>query len=258
MYPNLAHIYGPIYLNCYGLMIAAGILIFRYLLLKNPTRPKILTTEQFDNILLISIPVAIIGGRLLWALGSQPIVIAPLKILALWEPGYSVLGALLASLIFLPIYLKYQKISGLKLLDLVAIYTPLLHSIARIGCFLAGCCYGKLTSLPWGIIYTHPDVLVPESLKFIKIHPTQLYSSIMLLGIFLFMYYFAQKYFTKPGQLISIYLILAGLERFIVDFFRADQELLSWCALGLQQVLALGIIFAGASLYTYVSCSKKL
>lgn len=252
MFPNLAHIYGPIYLNCYGSMIAIGLLVFRYLLLKNPARSKILTTEQFDNILLISIPIAILGGRLLWAFGSWSELSSPLDILALWEPGYSVLGALLAILIFLPAYLKYQKISGLKLLDLAAIYTPLLHSISRIGCFLAGCCYGKITNLPWGVIYTHPDVLVPELLKFTKIHPTQLYSSVLLLGIFLFMYYFAQKYFTKPGQLTGIYLILAGLERFIVDFWRADQELLSWCTpLGLQQVIALGIITAGIGLYSY-------
>ncbi len=253
MYPNLAHIYGPIYLNCYGLMIALGLLIFRYLLLKNPARSKILTTEQFDNILLISIPVAILGGRLLWAFGDWQELKSPLDILALWEPGYSVLGALLAILIFLPIYLKYQKISGLKLLDLAAIYTPLLHSISRFGCFLAGCCYGKVTDLPWGVIYTHPDVLVPEFLKFTKIHPTQLYSSIILLSIFCFMFFYAQKYFTKSGQLTGIYLILTGLERFTVDFFRADQELLSWCTLGLQQVIALGIITAGIGLYIYAT-----
>lgn len=255
MCPNLAHIYGPIYLNCYGLMIAAGFLLLRYLLIKAPQRPALLTVDQLDRILIYSVPVAVFGGRLLWALGelatTKSFRIAVREFFALWEPGYSVLGAFLAILIFLPWYLRAHKIPVLKVFDLVAIYNPLFHAISRLGCFLAGCCHGLPTSLPWGVVYKHPDVLVPINLKFIALHPTQLYSAGLLLLIFLWLYFYAQHKFKRPGQLLGLYLVLAGVERFVVDFWRADQELVGYCPLGLQQLIALGIMLAGIGLLVY-------
>ena len=261
MLPNLAHIYGPLYLNCYGLAIALGFLLLRYLLIKAPQRPALLTVNQLDTLLIYSMPIAVLGGRLLWAVGelatAKSLSALAREFFALWEPGYSVLGAFLAILIFVPLYLHTQRIPVLKFLDLVAIYNPLFHAIARVGCFLAGCCHGLPTNLPWGVTYTHPDVLVPGCLKFIPLHPTQLYSAALLFVTFLFMYFCAQHKFKHPGQLLGIYLVLAGLERFMVDFWRADRELLLNCPLGLQQLIALGIVLGGLALLIYTKNSQR-
>ena len=83
---------------------------------------------------------------------------------------------------------------------------------------MAGCCYGRPTYLPWGVTFTHPESLGPLG---IKVHPTQLYESLLVLGVFLVLYHLrSRKRF--DGQLLGTYFLLAGLVRFGVEFFRGD------------------------------------
>lgn len=256
MLPYLFHIYGPFYANCYGLAICLGILIFTYLVDHDPRRAKIISSTQLQNLILWGTVVGVVGGRILWAASNLPM--SWYDLIEIWEGGLSVLGAVIAILLFATVYLKQKKIPVLPLLDLVAIYAPLLQAISRIGCLMAGCCYGWPTNLFWGVTYTHPDSAVPPALRNVSLHPTQLYSALILLVIFLLMHNLISKYFKKPGQLIAIYLMLSAFERFLVDFWRADQEIINLPILqnlGLQQLIAL-IIFSGA-LVLFVKQSKK-
>lgn len=226
MYPYICQIYGPLYLNNYGLAIFIGILVFIKLTNKNPRRPKLLSTDKFINIVVYGTIVGVIGGRTLDLLNNYKNYTL-YEALAFWEPGYSVLGAIISIIIFLCWYLKKENIPVLPFLDLVAIYAPLLQSISRIGCFFAGCCFGAKTNMPWAITYTHPDVATYSNFKFVPIHPTQLYSSALLFLIFLIMLQLEKKV-KKPGLLITSYLMLSSIERFVVDFYRADREFYSY------------------------------
>lgn len=254
MLPYLFQIYGPLYANCYGIAIATGIMVFAYFINQDPRRAKILSSEQLNTMILWGTLVGIIGGRLLWVISNWPMSIY--EALELWEGGFAVLGSIIAILLFLPFYLRKNQISIFPLLDLASIYAPLLQSIARIGCFLAGCCYGMPTSLDWGVVYTHPDVAVPLELKYLPIHPTQLYSSLILLIIFLLMYHLFKKYLLKPGQLIATYLMLSSTERFVVDFWRADQEFFDFeylQILSIHQWIAVSIFIGASILLIYQS-----
>jgi len=224
MYPNICHIYGPLYINSYGLAGAIGIVIFTLLMVKNEKFKSIISYEKFKDVIAFSIIIGMVGGRLLWAIEDWNSIESIWKIFAIWEPGYSFLGTLIAILVFMPLYLKKNNVAILPFLDLASIYVPLMHSIARIGCFLSGCCHGIPTNSSWGIVYTHPDVVVPTKLKFINIHPTQLYTSFFLFCLFIAMYYFFKNRFKKPGQLFAIYLIFTSMERFINDFYRSDRD----------------------------------
>jgi phosphatidylglycerol:prolipoprotein diacylglycerol transferase len=263
MIPYLFHLYGPIYVNCYGLMIAIGILVFSYFLLKNPKTNLLIGEEALLDTILLSTIVGIIGGRILWVFSNWPIGFY--EIIAIWDGGLSVLGSIIAILSVMPIYFKKKSIKTLELLDLAAIYAPLLQAISRVGCFLAGCCYGLPTKCLLGIKYTHPDVAIPNELKNIAIHPTQLYSALVLFIIFLMMHYLFSKYFKKPGQLISIYLMLSALERFLVDFWRGDKEFLrsqnlyfsNINYLTIHQWLALIIFIGGLLLFLKKSKTNK-
>lgn len=130
--------------------------------------------------------------------------------------------------------------------DLLAIYAPLAQSIARIGCFVAGCCYGAPSTLAWAV--------QPAGAPFcMRLHPTQLYSSISLLLIFLFMRFVATQLCSKPGQLVTLYLILASMERFTVDFWRGDRVFFKYAPLSILSVhqwIALGI--AVIALITFI------
>jgi phosphatidylglycerol:prolipoprotein diacylglycerol transferase len=137
--------------------------------------------------------------------------------LALWEGGFSVLGSISAVALVLPLYIMKLNIPLLPFLDLIALHAPLLQSVARVGCFLAGCCYGTPTSSPIGFTYTDHESIAP---LYQSLHPAQLYSAVALMLIFVFLYFAVQKVVSRPGQLFGCYLSLVGIERFVIDFFR--------------------------------------
>lgn len=236
MYPYICHIYGPIYLNCYGLAIFIGLLVFSILLERDKRFAILFPKEQFNNFLLYSVLAAIVGGRILYLVEDYSSFNNFYDIFKFWQAGYSFLGSLIALLIFVPLYLKKHNVNIFLFLDLITIYVPLLHSISRIGCFCAGCCHGLPTDKFWGITYTHPDVLIPNHFKFISIHPTQLYSTVILFFIFCLMYFVYQYKLKIPGQLSTLYLMLATGERFVIDFLRSDQEFFSFQMLNILSI----------------------
>jgi len=221
MWHTLFTIYGPISVHSYGAMIAIGLLIFLYLIKRNNRFHTLKLENTFMGILLMGIVAGLVGGRLLFLATSPEMFSGPVDIIAFWQGGFRILGAVIAIILVLPLYLSWLKVPIIPLLDLLAIYAPLLQSVSRIGCFLAGCCHGTPTSRPWGIIYTDVQSAAP---LYVCLHPTQLYSAIGLLIIFAAMYFLFQHKFSKSGQLISTYLILVSLERFLVDFWRGDRE----------------------------------
>jgi phosphatidylglycerol:prolipoprotein diacylglycerol transferase len=235
MHAELLHIYGPISIQWYGLMIFIGLLIFSYAFLKNPKRAQLITTDQFFDCITVGIVAAIIGARLLFLFVHRAEIHSFYDCVAIWEGGFSVLGSVLGVLLTIPLYLKVKGINVFNFLDLVAVYIPLLQSISRIGCLFAGCCYGYQTSVCWAI----------RSDTGVFLHPAQLYSSAALLLMFIFMRYLATVFFKKPGQLMMLYLILESVERFGIDFWRGDREYIEdagiWSTFSINQYIALGI-----------------
>ena len=227
----LLHIWGPFSIQWYGLAIVVGLLIFIYLFLKDPKRKLILSTDDFFSIITISIFDGIIGGRLLFILSNWPTINSFWDIFTIWHGGFSILGTIIALLISIPLYLHYKKIPILPFLDLASVYTPLLQAISRIGCFIAGCCYGQPTTAWWAV--------------WCLLHPTQLYSAFLLFCIFIFML-IARRYFTRPGAMTCLYLILVNAQRFLVDFWRADREFFStFYFLSIHQIICSILLVLG-------------
>lgn len=241
---TLFHLYGPIYVYSFGLMIALGYAISFICAIRDPRRAHIITTDQFAQATTVALIAGIMGGRFLYLVSNYRSIDSWQEIFYLHEGGLSILGAVITVIIALYYYLKKNNIRVLLFMDLIANYAPLLQAISRLGCFFAGCCYGKPTGLPWGIIYTDPDTLAP---LFCKLHPTQLYLAIGDLSIF-FMLYFLKNRTQKSGIIFCSYLLLSSLNRFIIDFWRDDQEFLfhgHFSFFSLHQWLAL-IISIGA------------
>jgi phosphatidylglycerol:prolipoprotein diacylglycerol transferase len=255
---ELLHIYGPFSIRSYGLMIAIGLALFVWLLQKHPKYKALTLGDKIIDITIVGIIAGLLGGRILFGL-SQPEEISSLSdFFSFWNGGFSILGCVLGVLCSIPLYLYYLHVPIIPFLDLIALYAPLLQSISRVGCFFAGCCYGHYTQLPWGVRYTDPYASAPLG---ICIHPTQLYSSLLLLIIFLGMYYILQNIYTKPGQLTALYLFFIALERFTIDFWRADT--LSASPFGitvfsLHQWIALIIAGASAGSFIAITASSRL
>lgn len=236
---TLFTLYGPIGVHSYGLMIALGLLLFLYLIQKNKRFHQLNLEDSFMGILLIAITAGLIGGRLMFLATTSDEFHSWLDLIAFWQGGFSILGTIIAITFVLPPYLSLIHVPIVPLLDLLAIYAPLVQSIARIGCFFAGCCHGTPTSAPWGIIYTDAQSAAP---LYVCLHPTQLYSAIGLMLIFAAMYFIFQHRFLRSGQLISIYLALVSLERFVIDFWRGDREASLLFSLDQQVAVILFII----------------
>jgi len=246
---ELIHLYGPFSIHSFGLMIALGLIVFLWLAQQHPLRKKYMSAETFVQALCVGIFTGIAGGRMLYVINEWHTFESFWEIFALWEGGLSIMGCILAILMVMPLYLHIKKIPVMPLLDLAALHAPLLQGISRLGCFLAGCCYGTMTDVPWGITYTDPQSLAPLCLK---LHPSQLYSSAILVLIFLFLYFVAQHIFKKQGQLVCLYLMLVSSERLVVDFARGDRTFFAQgtffgidrMLLSVHQWIALSVIIA--------------
>jgi phosphatidylglycerol:prolipoprotein diacylglycerol transferase len=240
-------------------MIVIGLLITLYLLHKDKQLKKVISDEQLANIFQISFFSGIIGGRV-WFLITNPEILDNWKnCFTVWQGGLSILGAIIAGIIFLSAYLHYAKLPVLQILDRIALYMPLLQSISRLGCFFAGCCFGKATNLPWGIVYNHYDSLAPLG---IALHPTQIYSSLFLAVSFIILLIFDTYYrYKQSGQIVTLYIMLISLDRFFIDFFRGDQQFFSgheiFNNLAIQQVLAIFLFTTAFIMMLFISMYKK-
>ncbi len=263
MNPVILNLWGPLAIQWYGFCIALGTLAFLFLIKRDPQFTALSLQNCFEPIFLWGAAAVLIGGRILHIICHYEDYSSWMEWFAFWEPGYAVLGSTLGVIGVVSTYLYIHKIPMLPFLDLAATYAPLLQSIARFGCFFAGCCFGCHTTLPWGVQYTHAQSLAPTH---ILLHPSQLYSAGLLFGAFIIMYLWARTRFIIPGQQAMIMLILASSERFITDFWRGDREMISLCtpcgrALSFHQLLALGIILTAAILFivfTYDHDKKRL
>jgi len=254
---ELVHIYGPISIQTFGLIVTIGLLVFTWLIRRRIKHKKLMTEEQFSHVLFVGILSGIVGGRLLYVAQEYHTMTSFWQVFSFWEGGFSILGTILSILIAETLYLRTIRVSVLQVFDIAALYAPLFQSIARTGCFFAGCCYGIPSTLPWAIQYTDAETIAPVCTQ---LHPTQLYSSTTLFFIFLFMLLIGKTYCKKNGQLITLYLMLASAERFTVDFWRGDRAFFKHALLrflSIHQWIALGLAISAGIAFVSITLKRK-
>ncbi len=223
MFPHIAHLYGPIWIQSYGFMIAVGLLIFLYFSINHPQRKKIISKDLYINGVFFGLLCGVAGGRLLYALSYPAEFTGRWHELFLpWIGGLTVIGAIIGVLIGGFWYLKRHHIPVLPLFDLVALFAPLMHAISRLGCFAAGCCYGApAAALLWAVTFINPDAHAP---LFIPLHPTQLYASAASAITFSILFFLQKRLLKNPGIMLCSFLMLENIARFILDFWRGDRD----------------------------------
>ena len=130
--------------------------------------------------------------------------------------GLTIYGAVLGAALGIWVYSRFSKFQFGYLADLIVPGLILAQAVGRVGCTINGCCYGLPTSLPWGIVYTHPDSLAHIG---VAVHPTQVYEIIYLLimfGVVLML----RRRLKHDGSLFLIYLVLYSAWRIGIDFLR--------------------------------------
>jgi phosphatidylglycerol---prolipoprotein diacylglyceryl transferase len=239
MHPILFE-YGPIKLYSYGLFLALAFLSAIFIGSREARRLG-LPVEKFFDLCFWVVVAALAGSRLLYViLDPRPYLEHPLQIFALWTGGLDFQGGLFLALAAAVYYIRRHHLAWRPTLDALALGLPFGQFMGRIGCFMAGCCYGKPSNLPWAVTFTNPNTLCPIK---VPVHPTQLYEGFLDLGIFglLFLFKGRKRY---DGQMVLAYFSLAGLVRFFVEFFRSPLDyrgpIIIW-SMPLTQVIALGL-----------------
>ena len=198
----------------YAFVIAVGCLIAAIYTRKSAK--KELKIELPNSFFYMIFSAGFVGGKVLFFLEKPLFYYAnPKLILSHFKSGYVFYGSFIFCILAIAWYLKKKKIPVLPMLDILAITTLIVHGIGRLGCFFAGCCYGKPTDYVFGVVF-------PLSNK-VAVHPTQLYEATILFLIMIFLLYI-KKHKQFIGQIFILYLSLYAISRTVIELFRGDKR----------------------------------
>lgn len=258
MCPRIISI-GPVTIYGFGLMLAIGFIVGSYLFAAEFKR-RHLDPALANNITLIALFAGIAGSKLLYLLENFSEFVADPIGMAFNPGGLTYYGGFLLATICIYFYVQRKNLHFFTVADAIAPALMIAYGIARIGCHLAGDGdYGFPTSLPWGTDYSRgtyppsyalrdfpeitsqfPNGIVPDT---IPCHPTPIYEFLICTVMFAYLWRI-RKRTAPPGKLFMIYLLLAGGERFAIEFLRLNPRI--FLGLTEAQLISVVLIIGGA------------
>ena len=240
MHPQICQI-GPFTVYSYGLMMVAAFAIVSVLSTRQ-AKKQASSPDNIFNLLFAVFVFGIIGARLFYVIENIGYYLkSPLEAIKLQHGGLSWFGGLIAGILTGSVYLRHKKMPIYKTLDLIVPFVALGQAIGRIGCLLNGCCFGRPSE--FGIYFkAHQAILVP----------TQVYSSLMLILVFIILRFFQERPH-REGVIFFAYLFLYSVKRFIIEFWRADNQVI---LLGLTLFQLISIAVFCFSVLGLLSISK--
>jgi phosphatidylglycerol:prolipoprotein diacylglycerol transferase len=235
---------GPLAIRWYGMMYLLGFVAGWFIIRRLARwRSLPLDAEGLSDLLFYGILGVILGGRLGYVLFYNPgyYLRHPLEIFAVWEGGMSFHGGLIGVVVATLIYSRRHAIAILPLADILAIAATIGLGLGRIGNFINGELWGRVTTLPWGVVFPAAG---PQPR-----HPSQLYEAMLEGPIIFFLLYwlFARK--VGNGMIFFLFLIFYGIGRFILEFFREPDQQIGylWGGATMGQLLCLAMILLGSA-----------
>lgn len=251
MHPILIKL-GPITIYSYGFFLAIGFILAIFYSTREAKRAGV-DPQKISDLAFYLIIAALIGSRLLFII-TEPhdFIENPLEVFKIWKGGLVFYGGFIGALATGIWYVKRHGMPIWKTSDIIAPAIALGQSLGRIGCFSAGCCYGKETTVPWAVTFTDINSLARLG---VPLHPTQLYEAALDFCIFLFLISFRRRK-SFDGQLIWLYTLLYAIVRFIVELFRGDPRGSAFDNL-LSTSQLIGIVMAIIALAMLIKLGRK-
>jgi phosphatidylglycerol---prolipoprotein diacylglyceryl transferase len=246
MYPILLQL-GSVKVYGYGFSIMIGALLAYYYALQQSKKIAV-SQDTVSEMAILIIASAVVGGKVfLWFANWDYYIHNPSKMFELSGSGFVFYGSFIFCILSLLVFLRIKRIAYAPMFDILAISTALVHGFGKIGCLLAGCCYGKICSPALGIVY-HNQLSQAEPLN-TPLYPVPILDAIIILGAALLMYGYQKRQRFK-GELMLIYVFVYGTGRFFTEFLRGDESrgylgLLSqsqWVSIGL--IIVAGLVYA--------------
>lgn len=244
MYPNIdpvAFNLGPLAVHWYGLTYLFGF-VGCYWLSVVRGRTRGWSAQQLTDVLFYVALGIILGGRVGYILFYYPteIVAHPLSLLEFWKPGRSFHGGMLGVFVALLFYVRFNTKKFIQLTDFIAPAVPIGLGCGRLGNFINGELYGRVTTMPWGMVFPHAG-LQPR-------HASQLYE-LFLEGfvLCLFLVWYARK--PRPlGAVSGMFLLCYGVIRCLVELVRAPDDghgFVAFNCITMGQLLSIPMVIVG-------------
>jgi phosphatidylglycerol:prolipoprotein diacylglycerol transferase len=211
----------PVY--TYGVLLATAYLTGLWLAVRR-ARERGLNGDRVMDLGIWIIASALIGAKLLLLVVDFGYYSHnPAELLSVFRSGGVFYGGLIAAVAVAFWYMRRAKLPLWPTTDAFAPGIALGHVVGRLGCLMAGCCYGRPTTVPWAVTFT--NTLAAENVGTplgVALHPTQLYEAGAELIILVLLLATERKGRVYPGRTFWLYMLMYGITRFIIEFYRGD------------------------------------
>ncbi|MBQ1310705.1 MAG: prolipoprotein diacylglyceryl transferase [Blautia sp.] len=238
---------GPFSVYGYGFMLAVGVLA-GYFCTTVRARKIGVDVEQAFGLVMWCLVFGFVCAKLLFFLTEWEYFLQdPVSCIIHFSDGFVIYGGIIGGIVGAALYCRRQKLSFLKMLDLALPSVALGQGFGRLGCFLAGCCYGRETEGPLAVVF-HDSEFAPSGVPLV---PTQIFSSILDFLHFFLLLSIARKK-NRDGVVGAAYLLFYSAGRFILEFFRGDLERGSVGFFSTSQFIAIFTFLAGGLLLVFL------
>jgi phosphatidylglycerol:prolipoprotein diacylglycerol transferase len=256
MHPVLFEV-GGLTIYSYGVLLAAAYLLgLQFALMR--ARSRGLDGQRVMDLGIWIIISALVGAKLLLLIVDfRQFTANPGEMLGLARSGGVFYGGLIAAVAVAFVYMRRHRMPLWTTTDVFAPGIALGHIVGRMGCLLAGCCFGKPTDVPWAITFTNPAAMANSGTTLgVPLHPTQLYDAGAELLILLFLLAFERRGRPFPGRTFWSYLLLYGMSRFVVEFYRGDNRGFVFDVLSTSQFVS--ILLVPVSIVMLILLGRRL
>lgn len=252
MHPVLFKI-GSFTIYTYGFCIALGALLgFAYMYWQGKKQYGI-TFDQSNNLFILLVVAGVVGGKLFMIFEDPSLYLSqPKKLFS--GSGFVFYGSLLTTIPVMLWYFRKIKVPVLGMLDVMAAVTCIVHGLGRVGCFMAGCCYGLPTDSFLSVVFTN-SVCQAEPLH-TPLYPTQLFEATFIFSILIALLILKKKK-QFDGQLFLIYLMVYAVGRGVLEIFRGDIERGFLIENILSNSQFISILVVSVALYFYIRLNRN-
>jgi len=260
MFPTLVELFG-IKISTYGLLVAIGLLL-AYLLSLRLSKREGIPQDKAEWVFIYAAVLGVVGSRIAFLVEHPETVKSIFDVFALWKGGVTFFGGLAGGILGVLIAIKRYSLPLWKVADVAAPSLALAHAVGRLGCTAAGCCYGRqvpsvedttigihlMKEFPFFYIVFPSGAVAPPGTP---LYPTQLMEAGGNLIIFLILILlFKRKRF--DGEVFSLYMLLYGAERFVLEFYRGVTPTIHGLGLTWNQIVALAMVLLSVFLMLFL------
>jgi phosphatidylglycerol:prolipoprotein diacylglycerol transferase len=244
---------GPITVYSYGVLLAASYLLALYYAVRRARQAGLDASRVLDFGIYIIIS-ALVGAKLLLLIVDfEHFWRQPAELWTLLRSGGVFYGGLVLAFLVGLWYVRTYRLPVWPVADAVAPSIALGHVVGRLGCLLAGCCYGRPTTAAWGITFTDPFAAANVGTPLhVELHPTQLYDAGAELLILVLILATERFWRRRAGWTFWVYILLYGISRFVIEFYRGDPRgatmgfsTSQWISMALVPIAAIMIAVLG-------------